>query len=257
MKNAILGLIALAMVMGLGGAVTMSGSTTVLPLGAALSEAYTTTKIDVTGGGTGAGMTALAAGTTDIAMASRVISKDEAAKMGTYSQNLIGYDGLIMITGGDVGVTSVTQPQLKAIFDGTYTNWKELGGSDLDIIAIGREGGSGTKETFLVDIMGDKTAECAGEQLICMSSAEILQAVKQTPGAIGYVGFSYAKGVNVLAYNDVQPSEETIKNKKYPLARELFLYTKQDASQEIKDFVNFALSPEGQKIAVENGYIPL
>lgn len=257
MKSAIFGLISLVMVIGLGGAVTMSGSTTVLPLGVILSEEFKGGHVFVSGGGTGAGLTALAAGTTDIAMASRVITKDEAARLGTYTQTLIGYDGLILVTGSPVGITSISQEQLKKIYTGEYINWKDLNGSDIEIAAIGREGGSGTKDTFLSDIMHDKTAECPGEKLICMSSAEVLQTVKQTPGAIGYVGFSYAKGVNVLAFNGVTPNEETIKHRTYPLARELFLYSRQNTSDEVKNFTKFAVSTYGQNLTLEAGFIPL
>jgi phosphate transport system substrate-binding protein len=237
--------------------ITMSGSTTVLPLGVALSESYTKETVSVSGGGTGAGMTALGVGITDIAMSSRQITTDEMSKLGSYTETKIGYDGLILIVGDDVQLEQVTKEQLKQIYEGKITNWKELGGKDEQIVPIGRESGSGTKETFLTDVIGDKTAECPGEQLICQSSAEVLQTVKQTPGAIGYVGYSYAKGVNVLAYENVAPTESTIKDKAYPLSRELYLYTNANASQSVKDFVAYAVSSTGQSVAVENGFIPI
>lgn len=238
-------------------AVMMSGSTTVLPLGVALSEAYTPGGIDVSGGGTGAGMQALASGTTDIAMASRTISADEKSQIPNYVETKIGYDGLCFITGGDVGIKDITQAQLQGIYNGSIDNWKQIGGIDKQIVAIGREEGAGTRDTFLQDVMKDKKATCEGEQIRGQSSAEVLQAVKGTPGAIGYVGFSYTKNVNVLSYNGVMSTEATIKDKTYPLARELYLYAKSDASQAVKDFVAFAIGADGQKVVSDNGFIPL
>lgn len=257
MRNVILGLIALACVVGLGGAITMSGSTTVLPVGVALSEDYRVAHVFVSGGGTGSGLVALAEGNVDIAMASRVITKDEAARVGAYNQTLIGYDGLIIITGGDVGITSITRQQLAGIYDKTYTNWKDIGGIDAEILPIGREEGSGTRDTFLSDVMKDKLAECPGEMVRCMSSAEVLQAVKQSPGSVGYVGYSYAKGVNVLAFDGKYPTEDAIKHRQYSLARELFFYTKQNTTQEIKDFMSFVVTTKGQDIVFQSGFIPL
>jgi phosphate transport system substrate-binding protein len=257
MRTTILGILALVLVVGSCSAITMSGSTTVLPLGVALSEAYTSDRIDVSGGGTGAGLTALAAGTTDIAMASRVITTDEASKIGLFTDTLIGYDGLVFIVGNDVELENLNQADVKGIYDGSITNWKQLGGPDETVIPIGREEGSGTRDTFLEQVMRDKLAECPAEKLNCMSSAEVLQAVKQTPGSIGYVGFSYATGVNAVAYNNVVADEHSIKAKTYPLARELYLYTRGNPGERIESFLAFVTSPAGQKIAVENGFIPL
>ncbi len=237
-------------------AVTMSGSTTVLPLGVALSEAYPAGGIDVSGGGTGAGMQALATGTSDIAMASRQISSDEKSRIPDAVETNLGYDALCFIVSSDVGVSKLTPDQIKSVYDGSVTNWKEIGGNDVEIMAVGREGGSGTKDTFLEQIMGDKKAMCDGEKTICMSSAEVLTTVKGTDGAIGYVGLSYAHGVNLAAVNGVIPTEKTITDGKYPLVRELYLYTHSGASQEVKDFLAFAVSDDGKKVASENGFIP-
>lgn len=239
------------------GSVTMSGSTTVLPLGVALSEAYTLGGVSVSGGGSGAGMQALATGTTDIAMSSRKISSDEKSQIPGAVENLLGYDGLCFITDSTPGVSKLSIDQLKAIYSGSVTNWKQVGGNDQEIIAVSREGGSGTRDTFLELVMGDKKASCDGEKTICMSSAEVLSTVKGTPGAIGYVGYSYTHGVVVVAVNGIMPTQTTIKDKTYPLARSLFLYSKLESSQESKDFISFALSDKGKAVAEENGFIPL
>jgi phosphate transport system substrate-binding protein len=257
MKATLTALILLALTGACMGSVSMSGSTTVLPLGVALSEAYTPGGVQVSGGGTGAGMQALITGTTDIAMSSRQITTEESAKVadGVVTTDL-GYDALCFITSSDVGVSKLTPAQIKSVYDGSVTNWNQIGGNDVEINAIGREGGSGTKDTFLEQVMGDKKAECTGEKAICMSSAEVLTSVKSTPGSIGYVGLSYAHGVNLVAVNGIIPTQETIKDGKYPLVRELYLYSHASASQEVKDFLTFAVSEDGKKVASDNGFIP-
>ena len=251
-------ILAMVLLIGTCSGVTMSGSTTVLPLGVALSEAYTKDKVDVSGGGTGAGIQMAATGSTDIAMASRLITPDEKQEFSEgVVGTLIGYDGLCFIASNEVGVNKLTQEQVKGIYAGNITNWKQLGGIDHEIVPVGREDGSGTKDSFLKDIMGDPKAFTDGEMIRCGSSAEILLVVKQTPGAIGYVGFSFVKGVHVFMYENVTPSKETIQSQIYSLARPLYLYRVNTSTEDIEDFIKYASSPEGQQVALDTGFIPV
>lgn len=234
--------------------VTVSGSTTVLPIAEFWAESVT--GVMVSGGGTGAGIQSLAAGRCDVAMTSRQMTPEERAKMpGNVTETLIGYDGLCFVSHKS-GVYEISQEQLQGIYNGNITNWKELGGNDQEILPIVREGGSGTQDMFLKDVMGDKKAECPGALIQAYSSAEVKLIVKATPGAIGFVGYSFINGVSNMAYNGVFPTEETIKDKKYSISRSMYFYTLENASNETKAFVQYAISPEGQKLEMKAGFIP-
>ena len=248
--------------------VTVSGSTTVLPLAQAEAEAYneqqTECLVTITGGGTGAGITAAGEGRSDIAMASREIKASERSKYSknNFQQFFIGYDGICIIVSKaihDAGIKEITKDQLMNIYAGKVTNWKDLKGPDAEIYAIAREDGSGTRDTFNELIMGSTTAETPGVKTTSMSSAEVKTAVTGSDNAIGYVGFSYAKSgdVGVLKYEGINPDVKNIKSGSYPLARHLYFYTWGQPTPCAQKFIDFVLSSEGQKIADENGFVPI
>jgi phosphate transport system substrate-binding protein len=248
--------------------VTVSGSTTVLPLAQAEAEAYneqqTECLVTITGGGTGAGITAAGEGRSDIAMASREIKASERSKYSknNFQQFFIGYDGICIIVSKaiyDAGVKEITKDQLMNIYAGKVTNWKDLKGPDAEIYAIAREDGSGTRDTFNELIMGSTTAETPGVKTISMSSAEVKTAVAGSDNAIGYAGFSYAKSgdVGVLKYEGINPDVKNIKSGSYPLARHLYFYTWGQPTSCAQKFIDFVLSSDGQKIADENGFVPI
>lgn len=247
--------------------VTISGSTTVLPLGEAAAEVFNSEQKEyqasVTGGGTGAGITGIAEGRSDIAMASREVTSDEIARYGNkFQENLVGYDGIVIIVSKqiyDAGVTNLSKEQVKAIYSGKIGNWKEVGGLDKEIFVVAREQGSGTRDTFDEDIMGNRSAETPGVDAVTLGSAEAKTAVAGNDAGIGYVGYSYAEGGNVraVALDRVMPSVDTIRNGTYELSRDLYFYTFGDPKPGAKAFTDFVLSPEGQMIAQENGFIPV
>jgi len=248
--------------------VTVTGSTTVLPLAELEAESFNGQQADcqitVTGGGTGAGITAAGEGRSDIAMASREIKDTERSKYSknNFQQFFIGYDGICIIVSKpihDAGVKAITKDQLKNIYAGKITNWKELKGPDAEIYAIAREDGSGTRDTFNELIMGSTTAETPGVKTVGQGSAEVKTAVTGSDNAIGYVGFSYAESgdVGVLAYEGVNPNVANIKSSSYPLARHLYFYTWGQPTPCAQKFIDFVLSSAGQKIADENGFIPI
>ena len=247
--------------------VTVIGSTTVLPLGVAASEAFNAQQQDcqvsVTGGGTGAGITAIAQDRTDVAMASREVTSDEKTKFGDKFQQFdVGLDGVVIAVSKpvyDAGIKELTSDQLKKIYAGEIKNWKDLGGPDTQIYAIAREQGSGTRDTFNEDIMGDKAAETPGVSTTAMGSAEIKTAIANADNAIGYLGFSYASGGNIepLSLDGVMPSIQSIKDGSYKLHRHLYFYTFGEPTPCARKFIDFVTSPEGQKIAEENGFIAL
>jgi phosphate transport system substrate-binding protein len=248
--------------------VTVSGSTTVLPLAEAEGEAFNGQQADcqvmVTGGGTGAGITATGEGRSDIAMASRTIKDSERSKYSknNFQQFFIGYDGICIVVSKpiyDAGIKAITKDQVKNIYAGKITNWKELKGPDAEIYAIAREDGSGTRDTFNELIMGSTTAETPGVKTVSMSSAEIKTAVTGSDKAIGYVGFSYAESgdMGVLTYEGVNPNVANIKSGSYPLARHLYFYTWGQPTPCAQKFIDFVLSSAGQTIADENGFVPI
>ncbi len=248
--------------------VTASGSTTVLPLAEAEAEALngqqTDCQVTITGGGTGAGITAAGEGRSDIAMASREVTASERSKYSknNFQQFFIGYDGICIVVSKlvyDAGVKAISKDQLKNIYAGKIKNWKELGGPDASIYAIAREDGSGTRDTFNELIMGSTTAETPGVSTVAQGSAEVKTAVTGSDKAIGYVGFSYAESgdLGVLTYEGVKPAVQNIKSGSYPLARHLYFYTWGSPTSCAQKFIDFVLSADGQKIADENGFIPL
>jgi len=247
--------------------VTVSGSTTVLPLGEAAAEAFNSLQkeymVSVTGGGTGAGMTAIAEGRSNIAMASREVTADEKSKYGDgFQEYLIGYDGIVVAVSKpiyDAGIEGLTRDQLKRIYAGEINNWKDLGGPDKEIYAVSREQGSGTRDTFNEVIMGNKGAETPGVATVALGSAEAKTALAGSDKAIGYMGFSYSEGGNIhaLALDGVVPSMRNIRDGSYELSRKLYFYTFGEPKAGAKAFIAFVMGPEGQKVAVENGFVPL
>ena len=175
----------------------IKGSDTVLPLTQELAEMYMKLNpqatITVTGGGSGVGISALMDGTTDLAMASRRIKFSEKLKMKQSHHEpcevIVAYDALAIIVHPDNPVKQLTREQLEAIFRGKITNWKEVGGSDAKIVVYSRETSSGTYEFFKESVLGNKNY--MSSILSMPATGAIIQSVRQTKGAIGYVGLAY------------------------------------------------------------------
>jgi phosphate transport system substrate-binding protein len=247
--------------------VPVSGSTTVGPLAALCADAFNAAqndyRVSVAQTGTGAGVTAIGTGTADVAMASREITADEKSKYGDkFQETLIGYDGIAICVSKaiyDAGVTALTKDKVKKIYAGNITNWKELGGPDKQIYVISREQGSGTRDSFLTDIFGNTKAEAPAVSTYSSSNSEIKTAITGSDHAIGYLGYSYSQGGDLKAVKieGVEVNPQTIKNKTYPLARALYLDTLGDPKPGARAFIDFVKGTDGQKIASDNGFVPL
>ncbi|KUG16671.1 phosphate abc transporter [hydrocarbon metagenome] len=247
--------------------VRVAGSTTVLPLAEGGAEVFNAEQSDyrvtVTGGGTGVGMKNIAEGNSEIAMASREVTDEEREKFGDkFQENLIGYDGIVIAVSReiyDAGVTSLSKEQVEEIYAGEIDNWEELDGPDEEILVIGREQGSGTRDTFNEEIMGDKSAETPGVSTVAGSNAEIKTALTGSDQAIGYLGYSYVQddSVGTISLDGILPTEETIKDGSYELARELYFYTYDEATAGAQSFIDFMLGSKGRDVATEYGFIPL
>ena len=247
--------------------VSVSGSTTVLPLAEGGAEAFNAVQSDyevlVTGGGTGVGIKNIVEGNSDIGIASREVTADEISQFGDrFQENLMGYDGIVIAVSKpiyDSGVTSLTKDQVKKIYAGEINNWKDLGGPDDQILVAAREQASGTRDTFNEEMMGDKKAETPGVSTVAGSNAEIRTTITGSDKAIGYLGFSYAEdgAVGAITLDGVTPSAETIKDGSYELARKLYFYTFGDATPGAKAFIDFMVGPKGQEVAEEYGFVPI
>ena len=247
--------------------VSVSGSSTVLPLGEVAAEAFNNMQkeciVTVTGGGTGAGILNIAERKSDIAMASREVTSDEKARFGgNFTQFDVGLDGIVIAVSKpiyDAGIKRLTTNQVKKIYAGEIKNWKELGGPDTQIYAIAREDGSGTKDTFNEDIMGNKTVETPGVSTVALGSAEVKTAIVNADNAIGYLGFSYIGdgAISPLSIDGFMPDVQNIKYGLYKLHRHLYFYTYGEPKACSLEFNKFVTGPEGQKVAEEIGFIPL
>ncbi len=245
--------------------IIIKGSTTVLPVAQKAVEAYsksnTSVSISISGGGSGNGIKALIDGSTDIANSSREM-KDEEIKLaeakGTQIKEItVAYDMIVPVVHPSNTVNSITIDQLKAIYDGSITNWKALGGNDSAIIVISRDTSSGTYEVWHEMVM--KKADVKKDALLQASNGAIVSTVSQNPKAIGYIGFGYMhQAVKPLKVNGVEGTIENGKSGAYPISRKLHMYinAKKPKEQTLR-FIDFILSPEGQALVKEAGFIPL
>ena len=248
----------------------VKGSDTLLPLTQELAEDYLEEhpegEVIVTGGGSGVGIAALMENTTDIAMASRRIKfgeKMKFAEAGLQAREVIvAYDALAVVVNPSNPVTQLTREQLEDIFRGKITNWKEVGGEDRKIVVYSRETSSGTYEFFKESVLDNKNY--MSSILSMPATGAIIQSVKQTKGAIGYIGLAYLnRYVKPLAvsYDGGEhyavPSVETAADGSYPIVRPLYYYYDAAKEQTVSSFISYALSPEGQKSVLEQGFVPV
>ena len=245
--------------------VTISGSSTVMPLAEAAAEVFNLEQhqyvVTVTAGGTGAGILGIAERKYDIAMASRALTEDETQRFGSnFREFKVGLDGISLAVSEKIyqaGVKSLSREQIRKIYSGVVTNWKQVGGPDEDIYVIAREEGSGTRDDFNEAILGNRTAETSGVDTVANSGAEVKTAISGSDEAIGYLGFNYlGGGVRAVAFDGIPPSYENIKLDIYELKRQLYFYTFGDPTPGARAFIDFVQGPEGQKIAAEEGFIP-
>lgn len=240
------------------GSISMVGSTSMEKLANALSEAFMEEHPDVTVTaefvGSGAGIEAVTNGTTDIGNSSRSL-KDEEKAAGVV-ENVVAIDGIAVCVDPANEVADLTKEQLTNIYNGTVTNWKEVGGADEPIIVIGREAGSGTRGAFeeLVDLVdGCKYANELD------STGAVIAKVASTPGAIGYASLdALDDSVKALSLEGVEATAENIKAGNYFLSRPFVMATKGEISEQndlVQAWFDFVLGDEGQQVASEVGLI--
>lgn len=252
-----------------GSNITIKGSDTLVRLGQRWAEEYMKVTegavIQVSGGGSGTGIAALLNGTTDICEASRDMKKKEhvmAEKKGIVPYRVsVALDGIAVFLNTKMSVKELSITQLQGIYTGAITNWKEVGGPDHIIILYGRENNSGTYAFFKEHVL-DKEDYAARTQTL-PGTASVVNAVAKDVHGIGYGGLAWATNVKFVGVKatdttaGVMPSAETVSNGTYPISRELYWFFNGKPEGDLKDLVNWALSPVGQKIAEEIGYVPL
>jgi phosphate transport system substrate-binding protein len=252
-----------------GGTITIKGSDTLVRLGQRWAEEYMKlnpgTVIQVSGGGSGTGIAALLNGGTDICEASRDMKEKEyklAGEKGIEPYRVsVSLDGISIYLNEKNPVKELSFAQLKGIYTGAITNWKEVGGNDARIIVYGRENNSGTYAFFKEHVLNDEDYSEYTQTL--PGTAAVVNAVSKDVNGIGYGGIAWATGVRFAAVkkgdNDkaVLPSLESVSNGTYPISRELYWFFNGKPDGELKKLVNWALSEQGQKVAEAMDYIPL
>jgi phosphate transport system substrate-binding protein len=252
------------------------GSDTMVNLALAWAEAYqkenSAVRVSVTGGGSGTGMSALANNTTDIANASRKISKEEQAESVKQSYTpvefVVARDAIGVIVNPHNPVSQLTMEQISKIYKGQINNWKEVGGEDRPIVRLSRETNSGTHVYFLGTVvrLGNSKDKSifSSDTLLLPSSEGIISEVSDNPNAVGYDGLGYiTPAVKVLAVAQkegqhyVIPSIETVNDNTYPISRDLYMYTRNQPVGEVKIYIDWIFSPPAQKIVTDLGFVPL
>ena len=242
----------------------ITGSTTVLPIAQKAADVYmndhASTDIQVTGGGSSVGVQAIGEGTADIGMSSRTLKSEEKTKYPNLQSTVIANDGIAIIVNKANTVNGLTLAQLRGIYNGTVTNWNAVGGPDQVIVVVGRDSASGTREFFWESVM--KKENFTATQLEKNSNGAIKQTIVQTPGAIGYVGLGYVDAeVNAVPImvngTPVDATVGTVISGKYPISRPLLMITQGPPAGVAKSYIDFILSPAGQKIVTDEGFVPL
>lgn len=244
--------------------ITVTGSTTVLPIAQSAAETYMDDHADadikVSGGGSGVGVQAIGEGTADIGMSSRELTTDETSEYPGLVVTTVAGDGIAVVVNPANTVNSLTLAQIKDIYQARITNWKEVGGPDKVIVLIGRDSASGTRSFFTEMVLEKENA--APTMLEQNSNGGVLQSVAQTPGAIGYISIGYldntVKGLDLLVDgNQITPTVANVKSGQYPVSRPLLMITRGAPQGLSKSYLDFILSPDGQKIVADQGYITL
>ena len=238
--------------------ISIAGSTTVLPVAQAAAEEYmnqhSNADIQVSGGGSGVGATSVIGGTADIGMLSRDLKASEK-EGNTLKEFVVGKDGIALVGHPSNTVSDLSLEQVKAIYQGTITNWKDLGGADSEIVLIGRDSSSGTREFFTEFVLNKEDA--AKEMQELNSNGAVAQAVSITPGAIGYVSLEYVDdSLKAFSIGGVAPTVDNVISGIYEINRPLLMVTNGEPEGLAADYLAFILSEEGQQILKDSGFIP-
>jgi phosphate transport system substrate-binding protein len=253
-----------------GDVITVKGSDTMVILAQRWAEVYMSkhpnVTVQVTGGGSGVGISALINGTTDICNASRPMKQSEIDKLKARF-NVLGVeiktakDGLSIYVNETNPVQELSLDQIEKIYTGETTNWKDVGGPDAKIILYGRENSSGTYVYFKDNVLGG--ADFSPMTQTMPGTAAVVNAVAKDRFGIGYGGAAYGKGIKYVRVKKdatsagYEPTEANVKSGLYPITRYLYMYTRNRPTGALKEYIDWILSPEGQEIVAKVGYFPV
>jgi phosphate transport system substrate-binding protein len=252
-----------------GSQLQLAGSTTVQPLAEKLAGEYTKlnsgVKIDIQGGGTSVGITSAGEGTVEIGNASRALKDEEKKKFPDLKEFTIAFDGIAVVVNPNVKLDTLTKDQVRDIFSGKVTNFKDVGGPDASITIVSREEGGGTRTAFedMVMLAKDATGKDVKtpifeKAILQQSNGQIRTTIATTENSIGYLSFGFLdSSVKALKLDGIEPTVDNVKNNTYKVSRPLNMLTKGDPKPLAKAFIDFILSDEGQKIVVAEGYMAI
>lgn len=239
--------------------ISISGSTSVGPLAEKIAEKYMEengVKIEINQIGSSAGITNATSGVSEIGMSSRDLKEEEKAN--GLKETIIAYDGIVVVTHPSNKVKDLTIEQVKDIFTGKVTNWKELGGDDMEIVVVSREDGSGSRDAFQ-EIVGYSSGELVRSSIIASGNGNIKTTVATNKHAVGFISFEYIDpSISTVKINGVEATAENVLQQKYSLSRPfLFVHKEELLTDAGRQFIDYILSSEGQAIVAETGAIPV
>ena len=238
--------------------ISISGSTSVGPLMEKVQEKYEENNsviLEIQQNGSGAGIKDVISGISEIGMSSRELKDEEKTSV---QGTTVAYDGIALLVNPENTVKNISLEDVKKIYTGEITNWKDLGGDDSPIVVVSREEGSGTRDAFQ-EIVGYESEELTKDATISDGSGAVKTTVAGNKNAIGFASFEYIDNtVKALNVNDVEPTAENVKAGDYKISRPFILVTKEDSLTENgQKLIDFVLSTEGQQIVEENKLITI
>lgn len=254
-----------------GGTLKIAGSTTVLPIAARAGELFKKTRpgatVTVNAGGSGVGFNSVAGGRVDIGLMSRGIGAAEKAKFADlpFKVFTVGRDAVACVISSEVfqgGVTALSKEEIRDIYLGKKTNWKAFGGPDRRIVVIDKEMHRGTRHVFMKYVMGDARARAPGARLVTGSNNEEQAKIAQSDAAIGMLSLAWINkdvaGVGIREGDKIlRPTLAGIRSGTYPISRDLNMVTVGAPTGLAREFIDFVLGPQGQKIVEQSGYVAI
>lgn len=249
--------------------IRVAGSTTVLPIVSRAAERFqarnSSVKITVNAGGSGVGIHGAGTRRLDIGFASREITPQENKRYASLNTTVIGRDAVACVVSSEIfhsGVHSLSKQQIGDIYLGKITNWQQVGGPDRTIIVIDKETHRGTRHVFMQYLFGKSNARAPGARLVTGSNNEEQSKIAQSDSAIGMLSIAWINddvvGIGIREGGQViQPTLDNVRNRRFPIARNLHLITAGQPVGVVKQFIDYLLSEEGQQLVTDSGYIPI